>query len=41
MRVSPRGNWVVGGSKRMNKNGCALGLYTRMTAYSVSFGKSQ
>ena len=40
-RVSPRGNRVVGGSKRMNKNGRALGIYTRVAAYSFSFGESQ
>ena len=29
-RVSPRGSRVVDGRKRMNKNGRALGIYTRL-----------
>ena len=39
--VSPRGNRVVGGSKRMNENGCDLGIYIQMAAYPDSFGESQ
>ena len=40
-RVSPRGKKVVGGSERMIKNGCALGIYTRMAKCSFSFGESR
>ena len=40
-RVSPRGSRVVDGGKRMNKNDHALGIYTRVAAYSFSFGESQ
>ena len=40
-RFSPPGSRVVDGRKWMNKNGCALGIYTRMAADSVSFGESQ
>ena len=40
-RVSSGGSRVVDEGKRMNKNGRALGFYTRVAAYSFSFGESQ
>ena len=40
-RISPRGNRLVSGRNRMNKNGRALGIYTRVAAYSFRFGESQ